>query len=88
MKIVGIPSGDHECWCLLVTKEDFKAIMNEDPGEFDEGPFAEAGSDYRYKIYPDNIMVPPCGILDTRHSTRHKLLEINIEVKEILPPKL
>lgn len=55
--VVGIPSGDHECWCLLVTREDYVRIVGQEPDEeFDVGPFAKEGSVYRYKLYPDHLM--------------------------------
>jgi hypothetical protein len=53
----GVPSGDHECWCLLVTKETFERVTAKAPDEeFDVGPFAKPGSKYRYKIYPDDLL--------------------------------
>lgn len=49
----GIPSGDLECFCLLVTKETFKALTGNDPNrKWDVGRFAEKGSPHRYVIYP------------------------------------
>lgn len=71
MEITGIRSGDHECWCLLVTEEDFKRIKGKKPGEFDVGPFAPKESPYRYKIYPDDLM----GYEDKNH-----LVTIRVEV--------
>lgn len=55
--VEGIPSGDHECFCLLVTREDFKRLEGHDPDEeFDVGPFAKEGSPYRYKLYPRTFL--------------------------------
>ena len=57
MIVTGVPSGDHECWCLLVTAEAFQKIKGEAPDEeFDAGPFAKKDSPYRYKIYPDDLI--------------------------------
>lgn len=55
--IQGVPSGDWECWCLLVTKEDYRRVRGKDPEEHDEGPFAQEASPYRYKLYPDDLIV-------------------------------
>lgn len=53
----GIPSGDHECWCLLVDKETLKRVEGHEPDEdFDVGPFAPEGSPYRYKVYPCSLL--------------------------------
>jgi hypothetical protein len=71
MVITGIRSGDHECWCLLVTEEDFKRIKGKTPEGFDEGPFAVEGSPYRYKIYPDDLM---------GYEDKSRLVTIRIEV--------
>lgn len=57
MLVTGIPSGDHECWCLLVTAQEFRRIKGEAPDpECDEGPFAPPGSPYRYKLYPNDLI--------------------------------
>ncbi len=57
VKVNGIQSGDHECWCFLVTKEDFIRIKGVEPNRWDVGPFAEEGSEYRYKLYPSDLIV-------------------------------
>lgn len=57
MIIEGIPSGDSECWCLLVTKETFKELTGKPPDmEFDVGRYAKKGSRYRYMIYPSALI--------------------------------
>lgn len=67
MMITGIPSGDLECWCLLVDRATFKAVKGVEPedrpGEEHEyrgdvGRFAQEGSPYRYMLYPDDLF--PC----------------------------
>lgn len=66
MLVTGIPSGDHECWCLLVTEEDFKRIKGEAPDkEFDVGPFAKDGSPYRYRLYPSDLIQGESGKVTT-----------------------
>ena len=54
--VKGIPSGDHECWCLLVTKEDFERVTQRAAEEFDQGPFAAKDSPYRYMLYPNYLV--------------------------------
>ena len=45
MIIEGIPSGDLECWCLLVTKETFTELMGKPPdNEFDVDAETLAGA--------------------------------------------
>lgn len=57
MIVTGIISGDHECWCLLVTAKTFKEVRGEGPSkEFDVGPFAKKGCPYRYKLYPSDLL--------------------------------
>lgn len=57
MIVTGIPSGDHECWCLLVSIGDFQRIKGVMPDEeLDVGPFAKNDSIYRYMIYPDDLL--------------------------------
>lgn len=74
MIIEGIPSGDLECWCLLVTKETFIELMGKPPDdEFDVGRFAKKGSKHRYKIYPS-------ALLDEERHGRKDVLVISIDV--------
>ena len=57
MIVTGIPSGDHECWCLLVTADEFKRLKGEAPDlECDVGPFAPKDSPYRFKLYPSDLI--------------------------------
>lgn len=56
MIIEGIPSGDMECFCLLVTKETFEELTGKKPDpKYDSGRFAKKGSPYRYAVYPMDI---------------------------------
>lgn len=56
MIIEGIPSGDLECWCLLVTKETFKELTGKAPDpKYDVGRFAKKKSPFRYMIYPHTL---------------------------------
>lgn len=53
----GIPSGDLECFCLLVTKETFEELMGKKPDpKYDVGRFAKKGSPHRYMIYPCSLL--------------------------------
>lgn len=53
----GIPSGDQECWCLLVDVATFRRVQGREPDpEQDVGPFAVEGSPYRYKVYPSALI--------------------------------
>lgn len=54
--VKGIPSGDHECWCLLVTKEDYERITKHPAEDFDRGPFAKKDSPYQYMLYPHGLI--------------------------------
>jgi len=56
MIVVGIPSGDHECWCLLVDLRTFKRVRGQKPEQYDIGPFAQKGCPYRYKLYPSDLI--------------------------------
>lgn len=56
MIIEGIPSGDLECFCLLVTKETFTELTGKKPGQYDVGRFAKKGSPHRYMIYPHDML--------------------------------
>jgi len=57
MIIEGIPSGDLECWCLLVTKETFIKLTGKKPDQkYDVGRFAKKGSLHRYMIYPHDML--------------------------------
>lgn len=56
MIIEGIPSGDLECWCLLVTRETFITLAKKKPDKYDIGRFAKKGSPYRYMIYPTDLL--------------------------------
>ena len=48
----GIPSGDHECFCFAVTKEEYKRIVNKDPTRNDRSPFYDG----LFMLYPDDIL--------------------------------
>jgi hypothetical protein len=74
MIIEGIPSGDLECWCLLVTKETFIELMGKPPDdEFDIGRFAKKGNKYRYKIYPS-------ALIDQELHGKKDVLVISVDV--------
>lgn len=53
LEVTGIASGDGECWCLLVTREDFVRIMKREPEEWDTAP---SGKDQRYSVYPTALV--------------------------------
>lgn len=53
----GIPSGDLECFCLLVTKETFVEMTGRKPDRrWDVGRFAKKDSPYRYMLYPGDML--------------------------------
>lgn len=54
MMIQGIPSGDLECWCLLVTKDDFWRVTGREPEEHDMK--RSATGQHKYMLYPENLM--------------------------------
>lgn len=56
MIIEGIPSGDSECWCLLVDRKTFIKLAKKTPDKYDIGRFAEKGSPYRYMLYPMDML--------------------------------
>lgn len=76
MIIKGIPSGDCECWCLLVTKKTFTDLKGSPPGEFDSGRFAKKGSPYRYMVYPDTLFG-----FGERGNGKGELCIISVDVK-------
>ena len=79
MIIEGIPSGDLECWCLLVTRETFIELTGKKPHhKWDVGRFAKKGSPYRYMIYPHSLFSEdPQVSID-----KEKLLVISVDVIE------
>lgn len=78
MIIEGIPSGDLECWCLLVTKETFTELTGKKPDQkYDVGRFAKKGSPYRYMIYPHTLFNE-----DLRSVEKKELLVISVDVIE------
>lgn len=57
MIIEGIPSGDSECFCLLVTKKTFEDAMGRKPDpKYDVGRYAKKGSLHRYMLYPCDLL--------------------------------
>lgn len=56
MILVGIPSGDAECWCFLVDKKTFTKVTGKPPAMYDVGRFAAKGSPHRYMLYPDRLI--------------------------------
>jgi hypothetical protein len=53
----GIPSGDLECFCLLVTKKTFEEMTGRKPDpKYDVGRFAKKGSQHRYMLYPGDML--------------------------------
>lgn len=72
MIVEGIPSGDHECWVLLVDAETFKRVKGKNPDKkYDVGPFAKIGSPYRYMLNSSDLI---------GYDWKGKLVEIKIEV--------
>ena len=68
VEFVGIPSGDHECFCWDVTEEVYTALMGEKPSEWDRSNFNEG----LYKVYPPVLELP-----------REKAYKFKIEVEEV-----
>lgn len=56
MVLLGVPSGDSECWCFLVDKKTFTKVTGKPPDKHDVGRGAEKGCRYRYMIYPSNLI--------------------------------
>ena len=73
MIVDGICSGDLECFCLLVSKEDFVRVKGSKPNKFDVGRFAKRGSPYRYKLYPGDLI---------GYNNDQKLITLKVEVEE------
>lgn len=73
MIIEGIPSGDLECWCLLVRRETFVKLMGQKPSKYDIGRFATKGSPYQYMVYPH-------ALLHEELHGKKELLVISIDV--------
>lgn len=79
MIIEGIPSGDLECWCLLVTKETFTKLTGQKPDKkYDVGRFAKKGSPYRYMVYPNTLFSEDPKAM----AGKEKLLVISVDVIE------
>lgn len=56
MILVGIPSGDLECWCFLVDRKTFESVTGKKPERHNLGRFAKKGSPHKYMLYPDNLI--------------------------------
>lgn len=53
MIVKGMASGDMECWCFLVTAEDYRRIT----GRSEEGWEARyPQGDYKYALYPSDLI--------------------------------
>ncbi len=52
MKVVGTMTGDNECWCFLVSREDYVRIKGHDPDKWDTW---NTESPFRYKVYPSDL---------------------------------
>lgn len=73
MIIEGIPSGDLECFCLLVRKETFIELTGKKPDpKYDVGRFAKKGSEYRYMLYP-------CDMLGIDYNEKDNVFVISVE---------
>ncbi len=73
MIIEGIPSGDLECFCLLVRKETFMELTGKKPDpKYDVGRFAKKGSEFRYMIYP-------CDMLGIDYKEKDHVFVISVE---------
>lgn len=73
MIIEGIPSGDLECWCLLVRRETFVDLTGRKPHKYDLGRFAKKGSPYKYMVYPN-------ALLGEEFDYKKEVLVISIDV--------
>lgn len=56
MILVGIPSGDLECWCFLVDRKTFVNVTGRLPEKHDIGRFAAKGGKYKYMLYPNHFV--------------------------------
>lgn len=54
MILRGVPSGDGECWCLLVTREYFRVVMGRYPDKDERAP-GKPGP-YQYRMYPSSFI--------------------------------
>lgn len=64
MFIKGIPSGDGECWCLLVTRETFEALTGGPPDDEFDKMKVKTDKAYCYKVYP-------CTLFDISFEKKH-----------------
>lgn len=56
MILTGVPSGDLECWCFLVDYRTFQRIKGTNPCRWDLGRFRVPGSQYKYMLYPSDLI--------------------------------
>jgi len=59
IKVIGVASGDGECWCLLVPKDVFQKIVGrpaEDEIDRQESNNPLAPPEYCYRIYPSSLL--------------------------------
>lgn len=74
MLIKGIPSGDGECWCLLVTKETFTTLSGKEPeDEFDK---VNKKGPYCYRIYPNTLF-------DIDYRTKDEVYLFSVEAQRL-----
>lgn len=67
MILMGIQSGDCECWCFLVDYKTFVEVKKEKPSRWDLGRFRQPGSPYRYMLYPNDLFGWKDGEVITIH---------------------
>lgn len=62
MILTGVPSGDYECWCFLVTAEDYRRVTGRDEKGWEgRWPVGE----YKYALYPSDLIKVEDGKVTT-----------------------
>ncbi len=57
VEVEGIPFGDGECWCFLVTKATFERVTSREPVRGDSTSLdLIPGGGFRYRLYPGDLI--------------------------------
>lgn len=57
MTIRGIPTGDGECWCFLVSRNTYRRVIGRNPSSWDrQDRGVKKGSAYKYRLYPERLI--------------------------------
>ncbi len=58
VEVEGVPFGDGECWCFLVTKATFERVTGREPERGDTTTLFDLipGGEFLYRLYPGDLI--------------------------------